>query len=67
MPVIADIFTAKQRSIIYLLSILLAPAYLVVESNTTLHWGILAVYAAWNALIGALAVSNVPRLTGEPK
>jgi len=62
---IADLFSARVRSLIYLLSILVAPAYLVVEANVTMPWPVLAAYASWNALVGLVAVSNVPRAASE--
>ena len=37
----------------------LAAAYAVFEANIDLHFGWQAGYAAWNAMIGALAVSNI--------
>jgi hypothetical protein len=61
IPVVADLFTPKQRLIVYLLSVLIGAAYPVVELNTDLHWGFLAGYAAWTAFIGLVAASNVPR------
>jgi hypothetical protein len=53
-------FPAKVRAVIYLVTVMLAAAYAVVESNVNLHWGWQAGYAAWNALAGVLAVSNTP-------
>lgn len=62
VPAVADLFTPRQRTIIYLLSVMLGAAYGIVSTATTIHWGLLAAYAAWNAGVGLLAVSNVPRL-----
>jgi hypothetical protein len=50
---------APVRAILYVITVGLAAAYAVVEANINLHWGVVAAYAAWNAMIGALAVSNV--------
>lgn len=60
VPAIADLFTPKQRALIYLLSVIASAAYVVVEANVDLHWGVAAGYAAWNALVGIVAVSNTP-------
>jgi predicted neutral ceramidase superfamily lipid hydrolase len=62
IPAVADLFTPRQRSLIYLLSVVAAAAYAVVAANTELHYGILAAYAGWNALVGLLAVSNTPSM-----
>lgn len=51
----------KVRAGIYLLTVMLAPAYAVVAANVALHWGWQAGYAAWNALAGAVAVANTAR------
>jgi hypothetical protein len=50
---------AHIRAILYVISVGLAAAYAVLEANMDLHFGYVAGYAAWNAMIGALAVSNV--------
>ena len=65
VPAIADLswLNAKVRSIIYMVTVMLAAAYAVVEANVNVHWGVQAAYAGWNALVAALAVSNVPRST----
>ena len=47
------------RAILYVITVGLAAAYAVVEANVDLHFGFVAGYASWNAMIGALAVSNV--------
>lgn len=60
---VADIVTPRQRSIIYVLTVMLAAAYAVVEANIDLHWAWMAGYAAWNAGVGLLAVSNTARST----
>ncbi len=62
---IADQFTARTRTWIYLFTGMLAAAYAVIEANVNLHWGVTAAYAAWNFFASAVAVSNVPRTTGE--
>jgi hypothetical protein len=61
IPAVADLFTPRQRAIIYLLSVVLGASYGVVQGAITLHWGFLAAYAGWNAFVGLLAVSNTPR------
>lgn len=58
---LADLVPAPVRAVVYLLTVMLAAAYAVIEANTHLHWGWQAGYAAWNALAGALAVANTPR------
>lgn len=60
IPAVADLFTPRQRAVIYLLSVIAAPAYAVIEANAGLHWGVAAGYAAWNGLVGIVAVSNTP-------
>jgi hypothetical protein len=60
IPTVADLFTPKQRVLIYLFSVLIAAAYPIIELNTELHWGFLAGWAAWNAFVGLVAVSNTP-------
>jgi hypothetical protein len=50
---------AHIRAILYVVTVGLAAAYAVLEANLTLHFGWQAGYAAWNAMIGALAVSNI--------
>ena len=57
----SDLLTPRVRSIIYVASTMLAAAYAVVEANVDLHWGVMASYAAWNAGVGVLAVSNTAR------
>ena len=58
---VADLLTPRQRSIAYLASVMLAAAYATTEANADLPWPVIAVYAAWNAAIGVLAVSNTRR------
>jgi hypothetical protein len=58
MPAISDLFPPRLRAVIYVITVMLAPAYAVIEANTNLHFGWQAAYAAWNGLAGALAVSN---------
>jgi ABC-type Fe3+ transport system substrate-binding protein len=60
IPAVADLLPPKWRSLIYLVSVMLAPAFAVIEANADLHYGWLAGYAAWNGLVGLLAVSNTP-------
>jgi hypothetical protein len=55
----ATLLPAHIRAILYVISIGLAAAYAVIVANVDLHWGWQAAYAAWNAMIGALAVTNV--------
>ena len=50
---------ASVRAVLYVITVGLAAAYAVVEANVDLHFGYVAGYAAWNAMIGALAVSNI--------
>jgi hypothetical protein len=50
---------APVRAVLYVITVGLAAAYAVVEANVDLHFGYVAGYAAWNAMIGALAVSNI--------
>ena len=47
------------RAILYVITVGLAAAYAVIEANVDLHFGYVAGYASWNAMIGALAVSNI--------
>jgi len=54
-----NLLPARMRAIIYVVSVALAAAYAVFEANLELHFGWQAGYAAWNAAVGALAVSNV--------
>jgi hypothetical protein len=61
---VADIFTAKQRTWIYLVTGMLAAAYAVAASKVDMPWWINAVYAAINFLSSFVAISNVPRSTG---
>jgi hypothetical protein len=49
----------QVRAILYVITVGLAAAYAVLEANLALHYGWQAGYAAWNAMIGALAVSNI--------
>lgn len=60
IPAVADLFTVRQRTIIYLLSVMLGAAYPIVSGQVDLHWGFLAGYASWNTLVGLIAVSNTP-------
>jgi hypothetical protein len=55
----SSLLPARARSILYVVSVMLAAGYAVVEANATLHYGITAAYAMWNAGIAVLAVSNV--------
>lgn len=55
----STLLPAPVRAVLYVITVGLAAAYAVVEANMTLHFGWVAGYAAWNAMIGALAVSNV--------
>lgn len=57
---LAEVFSPKVRAAIYAISVMLAPAYAVIEGNTTLHWGVSAAYAAWNGLVGVMAFTNTP-------
>lgn len=63
VPVVADLFTPRQRTAIYLASVMLAAAFAVVTANVDLHYAVEAVYAAWNAGIGLLAFSNTSAST----
>jgi hypothetical protein len=58
---LAEIIPAKARAVVYLVTVMLAAAFAVVEVNTSLHWGWQAGYAAWNAGAGVLAVANTPK------
>ena len=60
IPAVADLFSPRTRTVIYLLSVVLAAAFGVVTANVDLHWAILAGYAGWNAGVGLIAVSNTP-------
>lgn len=53
------------RAILYVITVGLAAAYAVIEANVQLHYLWQASYAAWNAMIGALAVSNVASASVE--
>lgn len=57
-PAIAGLFPPRARAVIYVLTVMLSAAYAVIVASVDLHWGWQAAYAAWNALAGALAVSN---------
>ena len=54
---------ASVRAVLYVITVGLAAAYAVFEANIDLHFGWQAGYAAWNAMIGALAVSNISQPT----
>jgi hypothetical protein len=58
---VGDVLPPRVRALIYVLSAMLAAAYGVIEANTNVHWGWLAGYAAWNAGVGLLAVSNTAK------
>lgn len=60
LPPVAGLIDPRIRMVIYVLSIMAGPAFAIVSANVELHWGILAGYAAWNALVGFLAYSNTP-------
>lgn len=62
---LSSILAPRQRAIVYVLSVMLAAAYAVVEANVDLHWGVMAGYAAWNAGVGVLAVSNTAAAVTE--
>lgn len=55
----STLLPANVRAILYVVTVGLAAAYAVFEANIDLHFGYQAGYAAWNAMIGALAVSNI--------
>lgn len=63
IPAVADLFSARARTIIYLLSVMAAAAMGIVSVSTDLHWAVQAVWASWNAFVGLIAVSNVNRPT----
>ena len=50
----------RARAVIYVITVILAAAYAVIEANTDLHYGWMAAYAGWNAGAGVLAVANTP-------
>ena len=50
---------AQARALVYLITVMLAAFYAVVEANIDLHWGWQAGYAAWNAGAAVLAAANV--------
>jgi hypothetical protein len=57
---VAEMFPPRFRAVVYILTVMLAAAFAVVEANIDLHWAWMAGYAAWNAAAGLLAVSSVP-------
>ena len=59
IPAVADLFSARSRTIIYLLSVMAAAAMGIISVSVDLHWGVQAVWASWNAFVGLIAVSNV--------
>lgn len=58
---VGDLVPPRARAVVYLVTVMLAAAYAVIEANIDLHWGWQAGYAAWNAVAGVLAVSNTAR------
>lgn len=58
---VGDLVPPRIRALVYLLTVMLAAAYVVAEANVALHWGWVAGYAAWNAGAAALAVSNTAK------
>jgi hypothetical protein len=46
------------RAVLYVLTVMLAAFYAVATKAVDIAWPYEAAYAAWNAGIGALAVSN---------
>lgn len=65
VPTVADLFSPRARTILYLLSLMINAGMGIVAANVELHWGILAVLAAWNVFVSTVAVSNTPRLRGR--
>lgn len=59
IPAVADLFSARTRTVIYLISVMAAAAMGIVSVSVDLHWSVKAAWASWNAFVGLLAVSNV--------
>lgn len=63
VPAVASLFSPRTRTIIYLVSVMAAAAMGIISVSVQLHWAFLAAWAAWNAFVGLVAVSNVDRQT----
>jgi hypothetical protein len=58
MPAISELLPPRARAIIYVLSAMLAAAWLVIVENADLHWGWVAAYSAWTVGVNLLAAVN---------
>lgn len=62
--IIGELFPPRVRAAVYLITVVAAAVYAVIEAQIDLHWGWQAAYAGWNAFAGTIAVSNIPTSPG---